>query len=197
MQRIVIIGAGGSGRCVLDVIEKINLQRPTWEVVGYLDDDPAREPIGRLSSLPGLDVDAYSISIANPEVRRRTDAEHPPPATLLHPSAVVSESSPPGPGAVLRGNATVGPHVSFGRHDYISMNATIGHDVRMDDYVTVHPGANVSGFVHLAEGVTIGAGAVVLPEVTIGRYAYVGAGAVVTRDVPEGAVVVGNPARAR
>lgn len=44
-------------------------------------------------------------------------------------------------------------------------------------------------------GASIGGGATILPGVTIGRHAMVGAGAVVTRSVPDGAVVVGNPAR--
>ncbi len=44
-------------------------------------------------------------------------------------------------------------------------------------------------------GASIGAGAVILPDVTVGRFALVGAGAVVTRDVPDHALVVGNPAR--
>ncbi len=47
----------------------------------------------------------------------------------------------------------------------------------------------------IRRGATIGAGAVVLPGVTIGQRAMVGAGAVVTKDVPDGAVVIGNPAR--
>ena len=197
MKRLVIIGAGGSGRCVLDVVQKINRQVPSWEFVGYLDDDPAREPIGALGDLSGLEVDGYVVSIANPEVRRRVDVDLPPPATLVHPSAVVAETSLLGPGAILRGNATIGPEVRFGRHDYISMNATIGHDVVLADYVTVHPGANVGGYANLEEGVTIGTGAVLIPGVNVGAYAYVGAGAVVTRNVDSGAVVVGSPARPR
>jgi UDP-2-acetamido-3-amino-2,3-dideoxy-glucuronate N-acetyltransferase len=44
-------------------------------------------------------------------------------------------------------------------------------------------------------GASVGAGAVILPGVTVGRRAMVGAGAVVTRDVPDYAVVAGNPAR--
>ncbi|MEO9624198.1 MAG: acyltransferase [Qipengyuania citrea] len=44
-------------------------------------------------------------------------------------------------------------------------------------------------------GASLGGGAVILPGITIGERAMVGAGAVVTRDVPAGAIVVGNPAR--
>ncbi len=49
--------------------------------------------------------------------------------------------------------------------------------------------------VRLGDGCDIGVGAILLPGVTVGRGAQVGAGAVVTRDVPDGAIVAGNPAR--
>jgi acetyltransferase-like isoleucine patch superfamily enzyme len=49
--------------------------------------------------------------------------------------------------------------------------------------------------IHICEGAWVGAGATVLPGVTIGKYAIVGAASVVTKDVPDYAVVAGNPAR--
>ena len=197
MKSIVVVGAGGSGRCVVDVIEKINDLRPDWDFLGFVDDDVSKNPICGLSGLSESGAGYYSISIANPRVRARADTDSISPAILVHPSAILANSSPTEAGLVVRANASVGPGVRFGRHNYVSMNATIGHDVRLHDYVTIHPGANVSGYVQLLEGVTLGAGSVVLPNVRVGSYAYVGAGSVVTRDVPDGATVIGAPARPR
>lgn len=62
------------------------------------------------------------------------------------------------------------------------------HDPYNRDIITCSP-------VHICKGAWIGAGSTILPGVTIGKYAIVGAASVVTKDVPDYAVVVGNPAR--
>lgn len=92
------------------------------------------------------------------------------------------------------GNAHVSNSVTAGGHCQVQYCATVGHDTVMGTCVTVLPGANVSGSVVLGDGATVGSGAVVLQGRAVGEGAFVGAGAVVTKDVPAGAVVVGNPA---
>jgi acetyltransferase-like isoleucine patch superfamily enzyme len=74
---------------------------------------------------------------------------------------------------------------------FIGPNATFTNDLlpRSKQYPETFAGALVK------RGASIGANATLLPGVVIGRDAMVGAGAVVTRDVPDRAVVVGNPAR--
>ncbi len=195
MRSIVIVGAGGSGRGVRDLVYAINQAAPTWSFAGFLDDEKAPGPIGPSSMLYTLSVDCYAISIADPTVRQRIDTNEREPAWLVHPRAAIARSSHPGPGMIVRANASIGPDVEVGRHVYVNMNGTIGHDARLGSYVTIQPGANVGGLARIEMGATIGAGAVVLPGVTVGAFASVGAGAVVTRDVPDGATVVGNPAR--
>lgn len=73
----------------------------------------------------------------------------------------------------------------------ISLNCTIAtnnHDMYDRYVITCKP-------VHIKKNVWIGVNVIILPGVTIGENAVVGAGAVVTKDVPDNAVVVGNPAR--
>jgi acetyltransferase-like isoleucine patch superfamily enzyme len=74
-------------------------------------------------------------------------------------------------------------------------NAVVEHDNIIEDYVNLAPGVNLAGWVTVKQGATVYTGAVAIPKVTIGRGAVVGAGAVVLRDVPDGAMVVGVPAR--
>jgi acetyltransferase-like isoleucine patch superfamily enzyme len=90
-------------------------------------------------------------------------------------------------GLTVEDGVYIGPHVSFTNDRYPRAVNPDGAPKTDDDW-PAEPTL-------VREGASIGAGAVVLPGVTIGRWALVGAGAVVTRDVPEHALVTGNPAR--
>jgi len=92
-------------------------------------------------------------------------------------------------------NAVVAADVDLGEMTIVNNGTVVDHECRLGRGVHVAPGATLCGCVQVEDEVLIGAGAVVLPRLRIGRGAVVGAGAVVTRDVPAGAVMVGQPAR--
>lgn len=114
---------------------------------------------------------------------------------LIHPSAVVSASSKMGEGCQVLAQAVVAADVTMGGVCIVNNSATVDHECRLGSGVHVAPGAVLCGCVTVKDNSMIGAGAVVLPRINIGKDALVGAGAVVTHDVPDGAVVAGNPAR--
>lgn len=213
-QRLVIIGAGGFGREVLDVIEAIN-NRPTsgpepdYEVLGFLDDgQPDRDllapygvghmgPVSRLAELPG-DV-GYVIGVGSPQLRHKLDDQgggrNCP--VLVHPSATVARRVDMGPGTVVCSHVSITNHIRLGRHVHVNLNCTIGHDAVLGDYVTLSPLVAISGNVHAEEGAFFGTGAKVNPGLTLGAGAVVGTGAAVIRDVEAGTTVVGVPAKPR
>jgi acetyltransferase-like isoleucine patch superfamily enzyme len=141
--------------------------------------------------------------------------------TVIYAGNKIGARFQTGHGALIREENTIGDDVSVGSHTVIEHHVTIGDGVRVHSNAFipefsileagswVGPGviftnaayplspsakSNLRG-PHLLPGAKIGAGAVLLPGITIGRNALVGAGAVVVEDVPDGKVLVGNPAR--
>ncbi|MBA2282522.1 MAG: NeuD/PglB/VioB family sugar acetyltransferase [Acidimicrobiia bacterium] len=199
---LAILGAGGVGREALDVALALDLA-----VVAFADDALAGTrvrglPVVAPADLAGVaGVDAFIVGIAGAAARQcvaeRAAELGLRPAILIHPRAIVGPETSVADGCLLLGGAHVSSSVTLGAHVQVHYNATVGHDTRLGPFASVYPGANVSGSVEVGAGATIGSGAVVLQGLTVGAGAFVGAGAVVTRDVMEGDVVVGNPARAR
>ena len=206
---VVIVGAGGFGREVLDIIEAINAAGGSLVFLGFVDDGEVDHELlrrrgakllGPTSALGDIDA-GYVIGIGNGDVRRKIaamlDSVGAAAATLIHPAATIGGDSHLSPGCVVAAGARVTTNVHLGRHTQLHVNSTVGHDSLLHDFVSVYPGATVSGSVTLAEGVTVGTGANVLPGLTVGADAFVGAGAVVTRDVASTSIVVGSPAKRR
>jgi UDP-2-acetamido-3-amino-2,3-dideoxy-glucuronate N-acetyltransferase len=107
-------------------------------------------------------------------------------------------------------NVVVGPNVSIGNGVKIQNNVSVYEGVTLEDDVFCGPSAVFTNVYNprseirrmdeirptlVRRGATLGANCTIVCGVTIGQYAFVGAGAVVTRDVPDFALVVGNPAR--
>lgn len=100
-----------------------------------------------------------------------------------------------GEGGVVCPGVAVNRLAVLGRHVLVNIGATISHDCRIGDFVTISPGANVAGHVTLGDGSFVGIGATISDRVQVGQGCLIGAGAVVVRDVADGQVVAGVPAR--
>lgn len=206
-ERVVIVGAGGFGREVLDIVEALNRAGASVTFLGFVDDGDVRDDLltrrgvawlGPSSMLPTLET-GYVIGIGNGAIRRRLDeaflAGGCRPTRLIHPLASFGSDVRFGDGIIMAAGSRITTNIGLGRHVQLHVNSTVGHDSELHDYVSVYPGATISGNVVLERGVTIGTGANVLPGCRVGEGAYVGAGAVVTADVAPRSTVVGVPAR--
>jgi sugar O-acyltransferase (sialic acid O-acetyltransferase NeuD family) len=209
MRDLVIIGAGGHGREMLDIVDAMNAVEPRWNFLGFLVDDlddltaervAARGAVvlGPSSEMASLRC-AYVVGVGSPSVRERLDvaAEEAggSPVELRHPTAIVGAANRIGVGCVFGAGSVVTTNVVLGRSVHVNVGASVSHDGRLGDYTILAPGARFAGTVTTGRGVDVGVGAVVKPGVTIGDGAVVGAGAAVVSDVQDGAVVAGVPAR--
>ena len=194
---MLLYGASGHGKVILDILSANGVQ-----VRAFVDDNPE---IGSFADLPVFDslMDACTleeerciISVGNNAIRKRLAQTHDCAyAAAVHPSAQLSPSVSVGSGTVVMANVSINADVSIGHHCIVNTNASVDHDCVLEDYVHISPNSALAGNVTVGEGAHVGIGACVMQGIRIGRWATVGAGAVVIRDVPDNAVVVGNPAR--
>jgi sugar O-acyltransferase (sialic acid O-acetyltransferase NeuD family) len=208
---IVIIGCGGFGREVHDIIDAINQASSTWELIGYVDDDPAQTNLNlikeRGSRLLGStdwlsEANAsihYVIGIGSGAVRRSIDVKLSncgmTSAILIHPTATLGYSVRIGEGSIICAGVRATTNIALGRHVHLNLNSTVGHDSTLGDYVTVNPLVAISGWVSIGSGSMLGTHSAVLQQLSVGADSVVGAGACVVKDVPDHAIVKGVPAR--
>ena len=209
LKKLLIIGAGGFGREVAWLVERINRSNATWELLGFLDDNTNlyHHSINRYPVLGTVNdaihyPDAFFVcAIGAASVRQKVIhklLEINPNAkfgTLVDPSAEMSDDNQIGEGTIICAHSILTVNICIGRHVIVNLDCTIGHDVVLEDFVTVCPGVNISGNVHIGEVSELGTGVKIIPGKTVGRHSIVGVGAVVVYDIPEDCVAVGMPAR--
>ncbi|UOG91265.1 MAG: acetyltransferase [Candidatus Thiothrix sulfatifontis] len=116
---------------------------------------------------------------------------------LIDPSAILARSVRIGEGSFINAGVVVGAVSMIGNGVLVNRAVSLGHHTVLGDYVSIGPGATLAGNIHIGAGTMIGAGATILPDIRIGENALIAAGSVVRKHVPDGVLVVGNPAQER
>ncbi|MCG9970412.1 acetyltransferase [Christiangramia crocea] len=194
---MIIYGASGHAKVIIDIIKLMD----GHSIDFVLDDDP------KVKNLLGFEVkhqltddmkdEKLVLAIGNNLIRHKlaNKLQQGYCSALIHASAVISENVNINEGSVVMANAVINSSTVIGKHCIINSGAIVEHDVKMEDFVHISPGSTVTGNVNIGKGTQIGAGATIIPGLQIGKWVTVGAGAVVLEDIPDFAVVVGNPAK--
>jgi sugar O-acyltransferase (sialic acid O-acetyltransferase NeuD family) len=196
-EEIVVIGAGGHAKVLIST-----LTARGFSIAAVFDDDDTKWGLDaqgtRVSRIErkrgGNGVIGIGDNARRREMARTLSFEW---RTVVHPSAFVHPSARLGRGTVVFAGAVVQPDAVIGDHVIVNTGATVDHDCVVGDYAHLAPGAHLAGSVQVGEGAFLGIGSVVIPGVRIGGWSTLGAGAVAIRDVADGVVAVGVPARAR
>lgn len=203
MKKLLILGAGGQGKVVLDLA----LACEEWDEISFLDGAKIGEKvlgypvIGDLKEYEVL-RENYNHAIAavgNNDLRLRltealleTGYEVP---IFIHPSAVVSRFSSIGLGSIVMPQAVVNVSAQVGKACIVNTGVVIEHDCQIGNGVHLSPSATLGGTVSVGDKSWICLGAKVINNITIGDRVTVGAGAVVIDDIEDETLVVGVPAK--
>ena len=202
--RTVVIGAGGHAKVVLDIL----IDRGDVDLVGCVAADAAGDsvigvpilgPDEVLSSVLASGVRHAFVAVGENKVRaklqRHVESLGFSVVNAISRHAVLSSRVTLGKGIVIMPGAVVNVDTVVGNGAIINTSAHIDHDGNIGAFAHIGPGCALAGHVTVGEGAFLGAGTTVIPRRSIGAWTTAGAGAVIVRDLPDGVVAVGVPAR--
>lgn len=200
---VVIIGGGGHAKVVIE-----SLRAAGETVAAIVDADPTpRQVLGVpvrgddliLPELRGQGLSRLFVAIGDNRLReklgRRGRELGFSLVNAIHPSAVISPSARLGAGVAVMAGAVVNADSEIEDLAIINTGAIVDHDCRLGVACHLGPASALAGGVSIGPRAFLGVGARAIPGVTIGADVIVGAGGVVVRDLPDGALAVGVPAK--
>lgn len=205
-RRLVIVGAGGFGR------EVLQWARDSWpdyasRIAGFLSDDSKRldgfstgltilGPVASYEKRPG-DYLLLGIGVAYSRrmVAERLIARGAEFVTLVHPTAVVAESARIGRGSIVCPGVIVSDSARLGESVLMNYHASLGHDASAGDFAVLSPYATLGGGATVGDDVFLGLHASVGPSVTVGSRSKVSANSCVLSNAPADSLVYGVPGR--
>lgn len=193
-KKIFVYGASGHGKVISEIIEESNNLK-----IVFIDNDILKTSFIGYEVLHEAPLDRILavIAIGNNEVRKKIVEENSNfnYELLRHISVNFSKRAQADIGTVMMAGVSINSEVKIGKHCIINTNSSVDHDCIIGDYVHISPNAALAGNVEVGEGSQIGIGATIIQGVKIGKWCTIGAGAVIIKDIPDYAVVVGNPGK--
>lgn len=207
MKKLVIVGAGGFGRELLQWCKDINAIERKWEITGFIDDNINAlegyscdiKVVGSIDEWQPKEDEVYALAIANPEIKvhvtQKLEKRGAIFVPVIHPTVHIGDFNRIGRGVVIYPNARVTVNVCIGNFVTILDNTSIGHDALLGDFTTVCASCGINGHVEVGSRTFIGCNASTIPGIKIGQDCQVGVGSVVVSNVRDKMHVFGNPAK--
>jgi sugar O-acyltransferase (sialic acid O-acetyltransferase NeuD family) len=210
MEDIAIIGAGGFGREVKLLIDQINKNKPSYNILGFYDDSnqlpkiingcPNLGNIEQLLTAPVCTTVALGIGV--PQIKKavierlQEGTQHFTFPSLIHPGIYIdSQYVDIGEGTIICGGSILTCNIVIESFVTVNLNCTVGHDSIISSFSSIMPSVNISGEVTIEPCVYVGTGAKIINQISIGENTVVGAGAVVSKSLPKNCTAVGIPAK--
>ncbi len=208
MEDLILYGSGGMAREIVELVSDINEVRPTWRILGYIDDVKGGSSelvngyplLGTWEALKDVSGRPHVvIAVSNPSDKeaiysriRHFDIRFP---TLIHPSARVARNAQIGEGSIIGIDCIVSTDVWIGNHVFLNMRTIVGHDSVIMDYSSCLVGCIIAGGVVVKDSALLGSGCIIMEKTTIGSKSKVSMGSVVSFDVEDHHVVMSRPSK--
>lgn len=210
MKDIAIFGAGGFGREIACLINRINEQQPdTWNLIGFFDDDEKiwgvwneyGKVLGGMDALNhwGKPLDLV-IAIGNPSVLEllvgKIQNHHISFPNLIDPNVEFMDKGhiEMGEGNVICMRCTISTNVKFGNFNLLNVAVGVGHDASFGSYNVVMPNVNISGGVTIGDSNLFGVKSTVLQYLKVGDRVKIGACSLLMRNAKSDNLYFGIPA---
>ena len=201
MEKLIVIGAGGYAKSVLDSIDYYN-----YKIKGFLDEfSNEEEHLGHpilwhsINDIEDPEKYFYFIAIGNNQRRKvwfDRLAEHKLRLiNVVDRSAIISPEARIGNGCFFGKMSIVNSKAVIGNNCIINSKALVEHGCIVHDHVNISTNAVINGDVEIGEGSFIGSCSATIGQRKVGCWSTVGAGAVVIKDVDDEVTVAGVPAK--
>lgn len=209
MGTLVIYGAGGLGREILDLSRKINKKLKRWSDILFVDDNKKQNVINDAKVytfeeiLFDINIDIryceFVIATGEPEIRYRLYKklldEDFYLTNIISPNAEISEYADLGKGNIIFDGCIIGPNVCMGDNNVIYAGGFLGHDCNMGNNCVLCPNVKIGGDTFIDNNVFLGIGSSVRNALKIKEYAVIGMGAVIISNIEKDWIMAGNPGR--
>ncbi|WP_168073077.1 acetyltransferase [Caulobacter sp. SSI4214] len=200
---VVIIGGGGHAKVVIE-----SLRASGQTVAAIVDADPTPRAVlgvpvvgddAKLAELKGRGLSKLFVAIGDNRLRQILGRKGCDMGfslvNAIHPSAVISPTATIGEGVAIMAGVAINADSRVGDLAIVNTGAVVDHDCVLGAACHLGPASALAGTVTMGERAFLGVGARAIPGVSIGTDTIVGAGGVVARDLPDGVLAIGVPAK--
>lgn len=208
MNKILIIGASGHAKVIIDIVEKQN----QYEIFGLIDSYKEKgnkvdgyEILGTEKELPEIikknNIYGGIIAIGDNWTRKSffkeisSSNENFKFINAIHPSAIISDSTSISSGVTIMAGVIINSNATIGKQCIINTKSSVGHDAVIKDFSSIAPGVTIGGEVTINKCSAISLGSNIIECITIGKHTVIGAGSLVNKNIGDSKLAYGVPAK--